>query len=178
MLKRSSKALAILVCISGCLNSASATESPANAIKNLSAQIRKDPANMDSRRKISAAFLKAGLAAKAEEQMMLVMRFGERSLDDHLLLADCQRYAGKQSDAIRSYQEVLSKDPGNTKAVSGLAYSYMLAGDSAAAARICKTELKKTTDINSKRELTATLSKLESTVSFAKLAASQEPALR
>ncbi len=138
-----------------------AAEAPQAAIQRLTAEIRKQPADMDARRNIAEAFMKTGLAVRAEEQMRIVMQYGKRTPEDFVLLADAQRYAGKYTDAMRTYQEVLGANQANAKAVSGLAYCYLLSGDANTAAKVCHSGLKQVSDPAGKKELAEALRVLE-----------------
>ena len=81
-----------------------ATERPQQAVQRLAAAIKNQPTDMDARRNIADCFIKMGLAARASEQMRIVMQYGQRTPQDFILLGDAQRYSGKYTDAIRTYQ--------------------------------------------------------------------------
>lgn len=149
--------LALIAVAPSCM----AAEAPQAAITRLTAEIKKQPSDMEARRNIAEAFLKTGLAVRAEEQMRIVMTYGKRTPEDFVLLGDTQRYAGKYTDAVRSYQEVLGANPSNAKAISGLAYCYMLSGDAGTANKICHSGLKQVNDPAGKKELADAIRVLE-----------------
>lgn len=152
-----------LSCVGSCVTAPRclASEGPQAAIQRLTAEIRSNPSDMEARKSIAAAFLKTGLAVRAEEQMKIVMQFGKRSSEDLVMLADAQRYTGKYSDAMRSYQEVLGQNHANGKALAGLAYCYMLSGDTTTAARLCQSGLREVSDAAGKKELADALRVVE-----------------
>lgn len=131
---------------------ASAAQQSGTAIARLAAEIRKDPANMNLRREIAQAFLKAGLAARAEEQLKVVVSMSQAGPKDLLALADTMRFAGKYSEASGQYAQVLAGDPANADALIGISYCHLLKGENLSAARICKEGLRRVASEPAKRK--------------------------
>lgn len=155
------KRLALAMLVAMCaLSPCAAAETPREAVQRLTQVIKQQPADMEARRKIAESFIKIGLSVRAAEQMQIVLQFGQRSVDDYLLLADAQKYAGKYSDSIRTYQEVLNQSPANAKALCGIAACYMLSGDTNTATRTCHMGLKQV-DAAGKRELNEVLKRID-----------------
>lgn len=155
------KRLALAMLVSACaIAPCAAAETPREAVQRLSQVIKKQPADMAARRQIADSFLKMGLSVRAVEQLQIVMQYGQRSVDDYLLLADAQKYSGKYSESIRTYQEVLNQSPANAKALCGIASCYMLTGDSNTATKMCNIGLKQV-DAAGKRDLNEVLRKID-----------------
>lgn len=152
-------ALAVLVA-AGVTLPVAAAETPQESVKRLTNVIRQKPDDMDARRNIADAYVKMGLSVRAIEQMQIVMQYGQRSVDDYIQLGDAQRYSAKLSDAIRTYQEALNQSPQNAKALTGLAYCYMMSGDANTATKLCHAGIKQA-DAAGKRALSNVLHQID-----------------
>ncbi len=68
--------------------------------------------------------------AQAAAQLEKMIKVGRRRKNPHLhaLLGDLERRAGRETEAIAAYQEVLALDPGNLYALAQLLYCYRRLG--------------------------------------------------
>lgn len=127
------------------------------AISNLEACIRRNPADLQIRKQYVLELIKVGKAKQASNEMDGLVKAGLRGANDFSLLADCCRFSGDYSKAIRYYQECLGSDATNAHASSGMALSYLLGGQPQLALKVCKQALPQASDEASRRELAKTM---------------------
>lgn len=132
----------------------------AAVISNLEACIRKNPTDLQMRKQYVLELVKVGKARQASAEMDGLIRAGLRNSDDFRLLADCCRFSGEQSKAIRYYQESLSLNAADSHASAGMALSYLLAGQSQIALKVCKDALPHSVETQGRRDLLNAMSKI------------------
>lgn len=142
------------------LASMQANSVPSNSIKSLEAAIRSNPADLQVRRVYVQALVRAGKVKTATNEMEGLVRAGLRSADDFALLADCYRYGAEFNKAVHYYQESLNLATDDSHAKSGLALTYMLAGQTRTALKVCQEGLTLAKDVNGRRELLQTMANI------------------
>jgi Flp pilus assembly protein TadD len=120
-------------------------------------QLRADPANLELRRQVVEALIRAGRTTTAVEQARLILERAGANTRDLCLLGDAYRYSSNLAGADGAYRQALSLSPLSTQARSGLALTRALRGDWSGAQELCQNGLAQTVDPQGRSQLVATL---------------------
>ena len=92
-------------------------QEPERAEEHLRKSLEMDPSNLDTRRLLGRAALKAGRAAEAIPVLEEFLKARPEDDGARLLLSDALRRTGRVDDARRTLQEILSRSPEDAEAV-------------------------------------------------------------
>jgi len=106
---------------------------PERAMEHLKKSLEMDPSNLDTRRLLGRAILKAGRAAEAIPILEEFLKARPEDDGARLLLSDAQRRSGRPDEARRTLEEILSRRPEDAAAVDSLG-SLLLEQDRTGAA--------------------------------------------
>lgn len=120
------------------------------AMTTFIACLKLDPANIDARRYLAHAYLRAGLAVQAAVQFDIVLKMAPGSAHDLSSLGDAYFYAGNYDWALQCYNAALEKDDKLDIARTGMVHTYVALGDNYRAGTICQQEISKTNAPNNR----------------------------
>ena len=132
------------------------------AISVLSAAVRQDPSDLEVRRRLSSAYIGAGMARQALQQLEAVSRVSPGNAGDYVMMAEAHFQMGDTAKAIARYKQAMLTDPSNTQARMGLARALMAAGDLNSASAVCNDSIRTKQDAQSRQQFVELLGTIRS----------------
>ncbi len=117
-----------------------------SAIGTLTLAVKQNPSDLDARRQLCNAYLGAGMAREAAQQLELISRLAPGNIGDLIAMGEAYSQMGDRRNAIAKYRQAWVQDPNNGRAVIGLARALISNGDTGAARSVCEGALRSSRD--------------------------------
>jgi predicted Zn-dependent protease len=118
-----------------------------NAINQLEAIVRKDPASITARRFLAYAYLRSGSADTAIRQLKDYTKTAGTTAADDYLLGDAYNTIGDLENARDAFKGAITKEPNMDSARSALVKVLISLYDYDAALAVCRDRLSQTKDL-------------------------------
>ena len=117
-----------------------------SAIATFTTAVKQNPSDLDARRQLCNAYLGAGMAREAAQQLELIAKVSPGNINDLIALGEAYVQLGDNRAAISKYKQAWVLDSTNGRAVIGLARTLMANGDADSARSVCAGALRSSKD--------------------------------
>jgi tetratricopeptide (TPR) repeat protein len=122
------------------------------AVSVLTLAVRQNPSDLEARRYLCRAFIGAGAARQAVQQLEAVIKVAPNNPADYTMIAEAYFQMGDTKKSIAYYKQAIQVDSSYAGARLGLARAFLASGDTGSAGSVCYESLKTRQDAQTRQQ--------------------------